>query len=455
MIYPASFQWGASTAAYQIEGAVDEDGRGPSIWDTFSRSPGRIWDGDTGDVATDHYHRYAEDVALMSELGLDAYRFSIAWPRVFPDGRGEVNSAGLDFYRRLTDLLCENGIQPVATLYHWDLPQALQDEGGWARRGIADDFARYAEVVAGALDGRVARWITLNEPWCSAFLGYGSGIHAPGLQDKQAAVDAAHHLLLAHGRAVPILREIAGDAEVGVTLNLYPVTAASTREPDMEAARVIDGQQNRFFLDALFHGAYPDDVLDHLSATCDVAALRDGDLAEISAPLDFLGVNYYTRHTVRAAAYSPTSAASPWVGAEHIEFVDTPGDATEMGWVVAPDGLTEILVWLDRRHPGLPIVITENGAAYPDEVSSNGSVHDVQRTEFLQGHVSAIEIALEKGVDVRGYFLWSLLDNFEWGFGYAKRFGIVYVDYATGARIPKDSAWWYRDHIARSRSGDE
>jgi beta-glucosidase len=440
MRMPDGFLWGAATAAYQVEGATGEDGRGPSIWDTFSHTPGRVQDGDTGDVAVDHYHRYPGDVALMADLGLNSYRFSIAWPRIQPGGRGAPDQRGLDFYRRLVDELLGRGIEPWVTLYHWDLPQALEDAGGWPERDTAERFADYAEIVHGALSDRVTYWTTLNEPWCSAFLGYAAGVHAPGRRDPAASVRAAHHLMLGHGLAA---RRMAGArSRLGVTLNLYDVGAASDRPADLDAARRIDGVQNRLFLDPILRGRYPDDVVADLAVVTDQAHVRDGDLATIAAPLDLLGVNYYTRHVVEAGA--GTGRGSAWVGSDHVRTVGTGLPRTAMGWDVDPGGLGALLRRLSREYPAIPLYVTENGAAFDDVVAPDGGVHDPDRVAYLRAHLAACHQAVADGVPLRGYFAWSLLDNFEWAYGYGKRFGLVHVDYATQRRTPKDSAHWYR-----------
>lgn len=439
--FPQDFVWGAATAAYQIEGAWDEDGKGPSIWDVFCRVPGAIQNGDTGDVACDHYHRWQEDVALMRELGLRAYRFSISWPRVLPEGKGKVNLPGLDFYNRLVDALLAAGIQPFVTLYHWDLPQALQEEGGWPARDTACRFADYADVVSRRLGDRVHHWITLNEPWVAAYAGYGNGYHAPGIRNPLAAIQAAHHLLLAHGLAVPVLREN-GDAatRVGITLNLAPVHPASDRPDDEEAARRYDGFLNRWFLDPLFRGRYPEDMLEMLGA-----ALPEGyeeDMETISVPVDFLGVNNYTRNVI---ANDPESAV-----VETREVKPTGRPYTEMGWEVYPEGMYELLTRLHRDYAPPRLYVTENGAAFPDRVSADGRVHDPQRVDYLREYIAQAHRALEEGVPLKGYFVWTLLDNFEWAYGYSKRFGIVYVDFATQERIIKDSGYWYREVIAEN-----
>lgn len=457
---PVDFVWGAATAAYQIEGSVTKDGRGPSIWDTYSHEPGRTAAGDTGDVACDHYERWPEDVAAMSQLGLDAYRFSIAWPRVQPSGSGRLEPRGIAFYDRLIDGLLEAGISPVATLYHWDLPQPLEDHGGWPTRDTASRFADYARHMGEAFGDRVDVWTTLNEPWCSAYLGYASGTHAPGRTVAAEALAAAHHLNLAHGLAVAALRPvIRQDAKLSVTLNVHHTRPATPADAD--AARRIDAVGNRVFLDPMLTGHYPEDLLADTSHVCDWTFLADGDEALIAARdqggVDVLGVNYYNPVLVHVPAPEEpewhedghrAGVRSPWVGSEHVDFLPQPGLHTEMGWVVDPTGLTELLLRLARDYPGVPLMVTENGAAFADEVSPDGEVHDSHRVDFLRDHIAALDAAVAQGADVRGYFAWSLMDNFEWAHGYAKRFGLLRVDYPTQRRIWKDSASWYRDLIA-------
>ncbi len=458
--FPPGFLWGAATAAYQIEGAASEDGRSPSIWDTFSRTPGKVRNGDTGDIAADHYRRYREDVALMAELGLGAYRFSLAWPRIQPAGEGPANEAGLDFYDRLVDELLAHGITPVATLYHWDLPQVLEDRGGWTNRDTAYRLAEYAALAARRLGDRIPAWTTLNEPWCSAFLGYGAGIHAPGRTDPAAALTAHHHLLLAHGLGTAALRaELPPTAQVSLTLNLAAVRPLSEAPGDLDAARRIDGLANRIFLDPVFHGSYPADVLADTAHVTDWSFVRDGDLAEISRPIDSLGINYYTPTVVAAddpAAPAPrldghASALSPWPADEGVRFLPAEGSRTAMDWPVDADGLYELLTRLRDDLPGVPLLVTENGAAYEDYSDPSGAVHDPERVAYLHGHLDAVRRAVADGAEVRGYFLWSLLDNFEWAYGYSKRFGIVHVDFASQRRTPKDSARWYSEVIRTGR----
>jgi beta-glucosidase len=445
--FPAGVRLGAATAAFQIEGAVREGGRGQSIWDTFCRVPGAIANGDTGDVAVDHYHRFEADLDLMAELGLECYRFSIAWPRVQPDGRGPANPEGLRFYRRLTEGLLERGIEPIATLYHWDLPQALQDTGGWGQRDTAQRFAEYATIVAEELGDAVSQWITHNEPWVVAFLGHAEGIKAPGLRDWPTALRASHHLLLSHGLALQALRATLGEmAEIGIAVNLFPVHPATPADGDREAARRIDGHLNRWFLDPLLRGVYPEDMVACYEALYGPPdSVRDGDLALIGAPIDFLGVNYYNPERIEAA---PTTLPL------QARRVPAPPPTTAMGWEVDPDGLHEVLLRLLADYGPLPVYITENGASFDDPVPTNGRIDDAQRAAYLQTHLAALARAVADGAEVRRYCVWSLLDNFEWEQGYDKRFGIVHVDFDTLARMPKRSALWYRDFIARVRTGE-
>jgi beta-glucosidase len=451
--FPDGFAWGVSTAAYQIEGAVAEDGRGMSIWDTFSHQPGRTTNGDTGDIACDSYHRMDEDLGLLSQLGVTGYRFSIAWPRIQPDGRGTPNQAGLDYYSRLVDQLLELGITPLVTLYHWDLPQPLQDKGGWATRDTADLFADYAATVAGALGDRVTRWITLNEPWVAASMGYRSAEHAPGIADPRQYVAAVHHLLLAHGKAVAAVRSAApSPAEVGITLNMaqvYPADPAS--HADRELAADIDADLNGVFLDPLTRGSYPARLGDGQAPGPQL--IRDGDFGVIQAPIDFLGVNYYAPHIVAVredGIFRRGDDPMPWrPGATFVQPDHLP--VTAMGWLVDPNGLYDLLIRVHEDAPGLPLYITENGAACYDYVDPDGAVEDPERISYLHGHLDACRRAIADGVPLRGYFAWSLMDNFEWAHGYSKRFGLVFVDYGTQRRIPKRSAAWYSE-VARTNS---
>ncbi len=452
---PAGFVLGSATAAYQIEGAFDEDGRGPSIWDTFSHTPGLTQAGDTGDVADDHYHRLDEDLDLMAELGLQAYRFSIAWSRILPTGRGPVNEAGIAFYSRLVDGLLARNIRPVATLYHWDLPQPLEDEGGWANRATAGAFADYARIIGAALGDRVHTWTTLNEPWCSAFLGYASGAHAPGKRDREASLKAAHHLNLAHGLGVQALRSvIRPDGLCSVTLNLHKFRPVGETGPEAEAK--VSALGNDVFLGPILEGEYSAELLKVTAEITDWSFVQDGDLAVIRQPIDVLGVNYYATSNVELwdgvsprrheDGHSPSTGWS-WPGAEDVEFIPTEGPHTEMGWNIDPAGLEEMLADLTARYPAQPLMITENGAAFADPVGEDGVVHDADRIDYVRRHLAAVVRAVEAGADVRGYFLWSLMDNFEWAYGYSKRFGMVHVDYDTLRRTPKDSARWYADLI--------
>ena len=438
------FLWGAATSAYQVEGAVREDGRGVSIWDTFCRRPGAIRGGDTGDVACDQYHRFEDDIALMARLGIGAYRFSIAWPRILPEGDGAVNQPGLDHYRRVVEALNRNGIAPVVTLYHWDLPQALEDLGGWANRDTASRFAEYATIVHGALAGEVPTWTTINEPWVAAWLGYGTGVHAPGKADHALALAASHHLLLAHGLAVEAMD---GGGAVGITLNLQPTTPASDDAADVLAARRADLQMNAYYLDPIFGRGYPEELVEFYRSVTDMAFVRDGDLDVIARPCDILGVNYYRRFTVTSVPGSREAEELPGsLGAWSI--VPDGVAVTEMGWPVEPDVLTELLLRVHREYAPARVVITENGAAFEDVIGDDGDIQDTARIAYLREHVAAALRARRAGVPLEGFFVWSLLDNFEWAHGYSGRFGLVYVDFATQARIPKRSAHWYRQ-VAR------
>lgn len=436
--FPQDFIWGAATSAYQIEGAVHADGRGESIWDRFSHTPGKTRDGHTGDVACDHYHRYGEDVALMAQLGLKAYRFSVAWPRILPHGRGAVNQAGLDFYQRLVEALLTHGITPYITLFHWDLPVALQDAGGWTQRDTAEAFAEYAGVVAAALGDRVGHWITINEPWCISFLSHQLGEHAPGLRDWPAAIAASHHALLAHGLGMQAIRAAAPQAEVGLALNFTAAVPASDAPADRDAARHFDGYYNRWFLDAVAGHGYPADmVADYTAAGYlpqGMAFVRPGDLALIAAPSDFFAFNYYTREVLAAGP-------QPW----DYQIVRPATPRTAMGWEIYPEGLYKILLRLHSHYAWPRIILSENGASYPDPLEPDGKVHDQGRITYMQQHLAACQRAIAAGVPLTGFFYWSLLDNFEWAFGYHQRFGLIHVDYPTQRRYPKDSFFWYRE----------
>jgi len=440
--FPGGFLWGAATSAYQVEGAVHEDGRGESMWDRFSHTPGRVANDDTADVTTDHYHRWREDVELMAGLGLNAYRFSIAWPRIQPDGRGPANAAGVAFYDRLVDALLEHGIQPCPTLYHWDLPQALEDEGGWLERDTVDRFADYASHCFDALGDRVRTWFTVNEPWVASTLGYRLGLHAPGRRDLGLAVRAAHHLLLAHGAGVVAYRAAAGAGRIGIVLSLFPTEPASDGEADRIAAFGSDGYTNRWFLGPVVRGAYPSDMLEVFGRIgIPLDAIRPGDAAAIGTPSDLLGVNYYTRRVVAAG---DGDGGLPWV--VRPPSPDVPH--TDTGWEITPASLERLLVDLARDAGELPVLITENGAVFLDAPRPDSRVPDEGRTRFLRGHLAAVHRAIEHGARVEGYFHWSLLDNFEWAEGFRSRFGLVHVDYPTGRRLVKDSGRAYAAIIA-------
>jgi beta-glucosidase len=446
----APFRWGVATSAYQIEGAVAEDGRTPSIWDTFSRVPGAVANGDTGDIACDHYHLMPSDVAMIAELGVDTYRFSVSWPRVQPGGRGPVNPRGMDFYSRLVDELLGQGVEPWLTLYHWDLPQELEDAGGWPARDTAERFADYAGLVFDALADRVNVWTTHNEPWCAAMLGYAYGVHAPGRRNLQDGISAVHHLHLGHGLAVQRMRAAATrPIEIGITLNLGNAIPASDDPVDREVARRADGMGARLYLDPLLRGSYPADVVADLAAAGITIPVRDGDLAVIAAPIDVLGVNYYTDSVFSGHAEDGSTADENGRPIERRVSRGLP--RTEMDWEIRPEGLRDLLVRLSTDYPGTPLVITENGAAFDDAADETGFVRDSDRVDYLSAHLGAVADAQAEGADVRGYFAWSLLDNFEWGLGYDKRFGIIRVAYDTQVRTPKQSAVFWRDVVRRWR----
>ena len=436
---PRDFIWGAATASYQIEGAAHEDGRGESVWDRFCATPGKVRNGDDGGVACDFYHRYHDDIALMRELGLDAFRFSIAWPRILPEGRGRVNEKGLDFYDRLVDELLGSGITPFVTLFHWDTPQTIEDAGGWPSRDTVEAFCQYVEAVAGRLGDRVTRWITHNEPWVVSWVGHAWGHHAPGRKSDPDALATAHHLLLTHGRAVDILRRLSPGSEVGITLNLDHPYPATDDEADAAAARWVDGLHNRWFLDPIFLARYPADMAEEWAPI--MPTIHDGDLETIAAPIDFLGINNYTSPLVAADDNGGRSQIVRRQGVEH----------TDMGWEIVPDGLHDLLVRVHRDYEPRAIYVTENGAAFPDVRGHDGSVADPERQGYFESYIDAAARAVGDGVPLRGYFAWSLLDNFEWAWGYWKRFGLVYIDYPTLERVPKGSFYWYRDLIAAQR----
>jgi beta-glucosidase len=433
------FVWGAATAAFQIEGATTADGRGESIWDRFAATDGKVARGETGEPACEHYYRWPDDLDVLASLGIKAYRFSISWPRIQPTGRGPANQRGLDWYRALVEGMLERGIAPLATLYHWDLPQTLQDEGGWASRDVVGRFVDYAAILYDALGDVVPSWITHNEPWVTSFLGYAYGSKAPGLTDWPAGVRASHHSLLAHGAAVKAYRDRGGTGDIGITLDLTVAKPASSSPEDAAAAERLDGHHNRWFLDPIFRGSYPAEVVElYEQGLGPLDMIHDGDLELIAQPIDFLGVNFYRPNVV--AAFDDGSVLQ-------LRDVDLDVEHTAMGWPVVPTALTELLVRLQRDYGGVPFVITENGAAFDDRLDGGEVVEDDRRVAYLKGHIDALEQARADGVDVRGYYVWSLLDNFEWEYGYEKRFGIVFVDFPTQRRIPKRSALWYRDRI--------
>jgi beta-glucosidase len=429
------FKWGVSTSSYQIEGAAREDGRGPSIWDTFSRIPGAVANSDNGDIACDHYHRFEEDLDLIKWLGVGAYHFSIAWPRVIPNATGKINQKGIDFYDRLIDGALARGIEPWPTLYHWDLPQAAQDRGGWNNRECAYWFAEYANEMAERFGDRIKNWVTINEPFCSAWLGHLYGVMAPGIKDLQTAINASHHLLLGHGLATEALREVSSEFKVGITLNFTPAITLGHSDEDAMAVKLADGFDNRWFADPVFKGAYPADIV---TAFGKEVPILPGDLKLISSPLDFLGLNYYSRQTV---TYDPSVEPLPYrqVRAPNVE-------RTAMDWEVHSESFTELLLRINKDYSPKEFFITENGSAWDDEVV-DGKVDDPNRVSYLERHLDAMFKAKVQGVPINGYFAWSLMDNFEWAYGYAKRFGLIYVDYETQKRIPKSSAYYYRERI--------
>ncbi len=445
--FPKSFQWGTATAAYQIEGAVHEDGRSDSIWDTFARTPDKILNNDSGDIACDHYHRWKEDIQLMKDLGYKAYRFSLAWPRILPDGCGKINQAGLDFYDRLIDELLRADIFPLATLYHWDLPAVLPD--GWVNRSTVNAFVEYTGVTTQAFGDRVKNWITINEPFCASLLSYKYGMHAPGLQDPYKALTAAHHLLLAHGAAVPEIRANCTDSQIGIALNQGPYTTPTRSQGDLSAARFSDGEVNRCFLYPLYGRRYPADMLaDYIQLgalnSMEPEFIKDHDFEIISVTTDFLAVNYYTRNVVKASSKQKSKPD------EVIRVPPPENNQTEMGWEVFPYGLYETVSRIHWEYRPGEIIVTENGASYADKPDINGKVHDEKRIAYLKGHIQSIGKAIQAGVPVSGYYVWSLMDNFEWSRGYSQRFGLVYIDYTNQKRIPKDSAAWYRQVIRQN-----
>jgi beta-glucosidase len=433
--FPKNFVWGAATSSFQIEGATTTDGRGPSIWDTFCATPGKTRNGDTGEPGCDHYHRLNSDLDLMKEMNLEAYRFSTSWSRVLPTGRGAINQKGMDFYERLVDGLLTRDITPWLTLYHWDLPQALEDAGGWSARDTIYAFEEYAHVMSERLGDRVKHWITHNEPWCTAYLGYHTGYFAPGVQDPKRAIQASHHLLLSHGLSVPVIRENSQDAKVGITLNLWPVHAVSNSSEDLAAAKRLDGFSNRWYLDPLYGRGYPQDTLElHGDLAPEILT---GDLAKIAVPTDFIGVNYYIRHLVK---HSDNAAQG------NLEFVKSDLERTDFDWEIYPDGLRELAVRLGSDYQAKEVYITESGACYDDQLI-DGQIHDEKRRKYLELHLEAARDAVQEGAPLMGYFAWSLFDNFEWAEGYARRFGIVHVDFETQVRTIKSSGRFYQNFL--------
>jgi len=450
-IFPENFLWGAATASYQIEGAWSEDGKGLSIWDTFSHTPGKVQNGDTGDVACDHYHRWPEDIRLMGEIGLQAYRFSVSWSRLLPEGRGPVNPAGLDFYDQLVDGLMEAGITPFVTLYHWDLPQALQDEGGWAARSTAEAFVTYADILSRRLGDRVKNWITHNEPAVVVIAGNIEGRHAPGIQHLPTALRVSHHLLLSHGWAVPVIRQNSPASEVGITLNMAYRVPASPSLADLHANRKSDGLWGRWYLDPLYGRGYPADILaDKIQAgqisESDIEYIQEGDLQAIAVPTDFIGLNHYTREVARSREIVEEENLPRTVFQAEKDDIHW----TEMGWEVYPEGLYQILGRLYFEYQVPKIYITENGCSYSDGPDTSGRIADHRRTAYLRGYLTAAHRAIEAGVPLAGYFAWSLLDNFEWAFGYAQRFGIIWIDFETQERLRKNSSYFYSQVIAEN-----
>ncbi|WP_226671360.1 GH1 family beta-glucosidase [Metabacillus litoralis] len=436
--FPKDMKWGSATASYQIEGAAFKDGRGLSIWDTFSHTPGKVVGGDNGDVACDSYHRYEEDIEIMKDLGIDMYRFSVSWPRIFPNGTGEINPKGLAYYHDLVDKLIESGIEPMCTLYHWDLPQALQDEGGWDNRETIDAFVNYAETMFNEFKGKIKYWITLNEPWCISFLSNYIGAHAPGYTDLQLATQISHHLLVAHGKTVKKFRELDIEGEIGFAPNTTWLEPYSNKQEDIDACRRENAYFIEWFMDPVFKGEYPQFMVDWFKKKGVELNIEDGDLEAIHQPIDFLGINYYTGHVAR---YKEDEGLFDW------EYVEMGYERTDIDWPVYPEGFYKVLTYINDRYGNVPIYITENGSCYNDE-PVDGRVKDAARTKYLKQHLTALSRSIDAGVNIKGYLTWSLLDNFEWAEGYSKRFGIVYVDYITQKRTKKDSFYWYKQTIA-------
>lgn len=439
--FPKGMKWGVATASYQIEGAANKDGRGPSIWDTFAKTPGKVVNADNGDVACDSYHRYKEDVEIMEDLGVDFYRFSVAWPRIFPDGTGEVNKEGLAYYHRLVDELLEKGIQPMCTLYHWDLPQVLQDKGGWDNRETIEAFEKYAELLFREFDGKIKHWITINEPWCVSFLSNFIGAHAPGLKDFQLGMNVAHHLLVAHGKAVIKFRKLGIEGEIGYAPNVEWNEPYSDNQKDIDACTRASAWFLDWFFDPVFKGSYPEFLVNWFKEKTGAALkIEDGDMEIINQPVDFVGINYYTGSVSRYAEDE---------GLFDLEKVDAGYLKTDIGWNIYPEGFYHILKKISDKYGDIPIYITENGSCYNDE-PENGRVRDTGRIEYLKKHLVSLQRSMESGVNIKGYLTWSLLDNFEWAEGYTMRFGIVHVDYRTLERTKKDSYYWYKQTIANN-----
>lgn len=438
--FPKDMKWGTATASYQIEGAAFEDGRGLSIWDTFSHTPGKVINGDNGDVACDSYHRYEEDIELMKELGIDVYRFSVAWPRIFPKGRGEVNPKGLDFYHSFVDKLIENGIEPMCTLYHWDLPQTLQDEGGWDNRETIDAFVEYSELMFKEFSGKIKYWITLNEPWCISYLSNYLGLHAPGNKDLQLATNVAHNLLVAHGRTVKKFRDLGMEGEIGYAPNTTWLEPFSNKQEDIEACRRENAFFIEWFMDPVFLGEYPQFMVDWFEKKGVTVPIQEGDMEDIHQKIDFLGINYYTGHI---AQYKENEGLFDW------EMVEMGYERTDIGWPIYPEGFYKVLTYITERYGNVPVYITENGSCYNHE-PENGRVKDEPRIKYLKQHLTALSRSIESGVNIKGYLTWSMLDNFEWAEGYSKRFGLVHVDYNTLERTKKDSYYWFK-HTAANK----
>ncbi len=443
-IFPGDFIWGTATAAYQIEGAVAEDGRGESIWDRFCKTPGKVLNGDTGEVACDHYHRMEEDLDLLKELGAGSYRFSISWPRIFPEGTGRVNQKGLDFYQRLVDGLLERDIIPAATLYHWDLPQVLQDRGGWLNRDTAFAFSDYSDTLFQALGDRISKWITINEPWVVAFLGHWLGTHAPGIKDFKSGIDSAHHLLLGHGLALEAFRAGGFPGEIGITCNMATNYPASESPDDIQAAERENQYLVKWFTRPVLAGSYPGMLLRWYEERGFAPPVNDGDMEIIAGPVDFMGINYYTSQVIKNSDSWPLETG----------VVSTGLPVTDMGWEIRPEGLYDLLIFLKDEYPGVPFYITENGAAFPDSPDESGRFMDIRRIDYLRSHFKSALKAVKDGVPLKGYYVWSLMDNFEWSFGYDKRFGIIRVDYRTGKRTVKASGEWC-SRVFRSGDPDE